>query len=159
MFFMHLSRWSHSMDMNLSKLQETLKDRGAWRAAVYEVTESQIQLSYWTATTTCILSFYILLVFDLLIFWKILHLVLSNIDLCNFPSLIISFSGFGICFTLVLIKWVGKYSFLFSEKLCILLVLFLPEMLDRKKMKPSGLKFCGPLIINSSFIINKYRKF
>ena len=23
------------MDMNLSKLQETVKDRGAWRAAVY----------------------------------------------------------------------------------------------------------------------------
>ena len=29
-----------SMDMNLSKLQETVKDREAWRAAVHEVTES-----------------------------------------------------------------------------------------------------------------------
>ena len=29
----------NSMDMNLSKLQETVKDRGAWPAAVHDVTE------------------------------------------------------------------------------------------------------------------------
>ena len=29
-----------SMDMNLSKLQETVKDREAWPATVHEVTES-----------------------------------------------------------------------------------------------------------------------
>ena len=29
------------MDMSLSKLQETVKDREAWWAAVYEVTKSQ----------------------------------------------------------------------------------------------------------------------
>ena len=37
-------RWldsiTDSMDMNLSKPQETVKDRGAWRAAVHGVTES-----------------------------------------------------------------------------------------------------------------------
>ena len=32
---------TNSMDMNLSKLQETVEDRGAWRAAVYGVTKSQ----------------------------------------------------------------------------------------------------------------------
>ena len=29
-----------SMDMNLSKLQETVKDREVWHAAVHEVTKS-----------------------------------------------------------------------------------------------------------------------
>ena len=30
-----------SMDMNLSKLQEMVKDREAWRVAAHEVTKSQ----------------------------------------------------------------------------------------------------------------------
>ena len=37
-------RWlaviANSMDMSLSKLKETVKDREAWRAAVHEVTKS-----------------------------------------------------------------------------------------------------------------------
>ena len=40
--------WHHySVDMNLSKLQEIVKDRGAWRAAVYGITKSQTGLSDW----------------------------------------------------------------------------------------------------------------
>ena len=31
---------TNSMDMNLSKLQETVEDRGAWRAAVHGVAKS-----------------------------------------------------------------------------------------------------------------------
>ena len=42
-------RWLDSitdtMDMNLSKLQEIMKDRGAWHAAVHGVTKSQTQLN------------------------------------------------------------------------------------------------------------------
>ena len=34
-----------SVDMSLSKLQELVMDREGWRAAVHEVTKSQIQLS------------------------------------------------------------------------------------------------------------------
>ena len=34
-----------SIDMNLRKFQEIVKDRESWRAAVHVVTESQIQLS------------------------------------------------------------------------------------------------------------------
>ena len=36
------------MDMNLSRLQQLVMDREAWRAAVHEVTKSQIWLSDWT---------------------------------------------------------------------------------------------------------------
>ena len=34
-----------STDMGLHKFQELVKDRGAWRATVHEVTKNQTQLS------------------------------------------------------------------------------------------------------------------
>ena len=40
-----LDNITNSMDMNLSKLLEIVKDREAWYAAVHEVTKSQTQLS------------------------------------------------------------------------------------------------------------------
>ena len=45
-------RWldgiTDSMDMNLSKHQEIVKDRGAWRAVVHGVAKSQTRLSDFT---------------------------------------------------------------------------------------------------------------
>ena len=42
-------RWfdgiTNSMDMNLGKARETVKDRGAWSAAVHGVVKSQTELA------------------------------------------------------------------------------------------------------------------
>ena len=40
-----LDRITDSMDVNLSKHQEIVEDRGDWRATVHGVTKSQTQLS------------------------------------------------------------------------------------------------------------------
>ena len=39
-----------SMDMSLSKIQEIVKDREVWHAAVHGVTENQTRLDNWTTT-------------------------------------------------------------------------------------------------------------
>ena len=50
-------RWSdgiiNSMDLSLSKLWETVKDREALHAVIHGVTKSQTGLGDWTITTNC----------------------------------------------------------------------------------------------------------
>ena len=49
------------MDTSLSKLQEMVKDREAWRAAVHGVRKNRTQLSDWTANNKIlILDIYLL---------------------------------------------------------------------------------------------------
>ena len=47
-----LDNTTNSMDMNLSKLRETVKDRECWNASVHGIAMNKTRLSTWTTTTS-----------------------------------------------------------------------------------------------------------
>ena len=57
-----MAGWHHRLSgyERLNKLWEMVKDRGAWRAAVHEVTKSQTQPSNWTTAPGCFQAWLIL---------------------------------------------------------------------------------------------------
>ena len=67
-------RWlvsiTNSMDMNLSKYQEIVKDREAWCAAVHGVTKHRTQLSDWTITKCQILDLLDFLIYSFFSFFE-----------------------------------------------------------------------------------------
>ena len=73
------------MDMNLSKLQETVEDKGAWRAVVHGVSKSRTWLSDWTTTRKFKITYVAYIIF---ILYRTGNYMQKAV--CYFPKIIFS---------------------------------------------------------------------
>ena len=142
-------RWldsiTDSVDVNLSKVWETVKDREAWHTAVHVIASSQTQLSRWVTTTTSafpqlitnnsyigyVLSFFSLAWCVQTKIWRFLPLEFS----------------YGILFLWVRLSPAAKYSGFHSFTLIFCLLVWSSLSVTNMKIKEnwSSLFFLSPI--------------
>ena len=106
-------RWldsiTNSVDMNLSKFQEIVKDKEAWRGAVHGVTKSQTQLSDWTTTTKQLIN-NVVLVSGVQQSDSALHIHVTILFQILFPFRLWQSIEFSVAFSRSLLVIYFKYS-------------------------------------------------
>ena len=131
------------MDINLSKLQEIVKERGAWCAAVHGVTKSQIWLSDWT--TSLLLQTPMISLNS----WSAYQHIKFILDLLGSYRLLLFFSH-NPCSTTWTAAHQASLSFTISQSLLKLKVQLLSSMSIESVMPSNHLIVCCPLLLPPS---------